>query len=85
MYNTLLNNIVNNASEPLYRKIQINKKRLLETVFLTSDTKNVLNMVGFITVDNAEFHNKLEIPDLKMIQVDLNLAHSEVLRKLEKN
>lgn len=65
---------------PQYRKIMANNKRLMETVFATELSKQVMDELGFITADRQEYHNKLEVKDLKPILVDLQVARAEAVR-----
>lgn len=80
LYERLLSNIISNPEVPQYRKIMANNKRLMETVFSSDLSKQVMDELGFITVDKLEYHNKLELKDLKPILVDLQVARAEVLR-----
>ena len=87
MYDTLLNNIIGHAENPQYRKISTSKPRLKETIFSSDLSKQLLGLSGWITLDSRlvssdqEYHNKLPITDLKLIQGDLNLAIAEVIKE----
>lgn len=65
---------------PQYRKVMANNKRLMETVFASDLSKQVMGELGFVTVDRQEYHNKLEVKDLKPILVDLQVARAEAVR-----
>jgi hypothetical protein len=76
----LLSNILSNPEEPKFRKVTTTNKRLKETVFAHELALRVMDELGFMTADKLEYHNKLEVKDLKPILVDLQVARAEVLR-----
>jgi len=80
LYELLLSNIIAKPEAPQYRKVMANKKRLMETVFCHELSKQVMDVLGFMSADRLEYHNKLELKDLKPILVDLQVARAEAMR-----
>lgn len=89
MYNTLIGKITENKEKEQYRHIKNTNARLKETVFLNTETKKILELVGFIQADgnNASdpdivYTNKLEPASLKLALGDFNFANSELQKLL---